>query len=722
MTHRFSVLVFLCFALTVSATQAQTASTVLDTVRAGRFDNGKMWTFEYPPLGYWAEAYSFQPDEVWLEQARLGALRIPGCSASFVSPHGLVMTNHHCVRSFVTDASRDDEDLLETGFYATTLDEERQADDLYADQLIAIADVTDDVEAALDTLSADVDPAEGLDAILERMTTMLAEAEGGEEAGIEVEVVSLYNGGRYSAYTFRRYEDVRLIVVPELQLGHFGGDADNFTFPRYSLDMAFLRVYDDGEPLANEHYFEWSTLGARSGELVFVVGNPGSTSRLETVAQLEFRRDIEDRFLLDFVNRRLDAFQAFYDADAESPEAQAILPDILSLQNAQKLYEGRLKALNDPVIMAKRRDNERRFLEALASDSTVQAVYGSVVEDVAQVLDEQRGYAAGIGAFLSLGNEDYGSRLIARGIQAFIYLAQQRQGAPEEAVIEMRNALLDVADRSLVLEEALLAARLAEFEAHFGEEHDLVLQVLQGQSPEERAAFIVANTALQDSASTAQAVEAGTLSITDPLLGMTLAYVPQYAAFEGPMVALEDQKQRLARQLGEAWFEAYGTTIPPDATFSLRIADGVVSGYSYNGTETAPFTSFYGLYDHFYSYGEDSEWDLPERWLQPPATFDYDTPLNLVTTADIIGGNSGSPLLNKDLEVVGLIFDGNIESLSGDYIYGAPGARSVAVDVRGILEALDEIYDADRVVVELRMGELAASEAEADRIMASETR
>lgn len=698
------------------------SSAVLDTVRAGRFDNGKMWTFEHPPLGYWEDAYHFQPDRDWLEQARLGALRIPGCSASFVSPNGLVMTNHHCIRSFLTDASREGEDLLDSGFYATSLETERPAEDLYADQLIDIVDVTDEVEIALDTVQTSIDEADALASILEDVAAKISEAYVDEETSIEVEVISLYYGGQYSAYVFRRYEDVRLVFAPELQMGHYGGDADNFTYPRYSLDMSFVRVYDDGEPLQNEHYFEWSTTGTRAGELVFVVGSPGSTSRLETVSQLEFRRDIEDRFLLAFVDRRLEAMQAFYDANPESEEAETILPDILSLQNAQKLYQGRLRALNNPIIMAKRRDNERRFTEAIASDSALQAEFGTLTQDMVNVLDEQRQREAQIGAFLSLGNEEYGSLLLNRAIQALIYIAQQQQGAPEEAVIELRNTLLAVPDRPSALEEKLLAARFADFQTYLGVEHEVVQALLQGRTPEAAAVDILAQTSLADSASTAQVVEAGSLSIGDPAIQMVFAFVQVYAAFEGEMVALDGRKQALARQLGRAWFAAYGTTIPPDATFSLRIADGVVKGYSYNGTEAPPFTSFYGMYDHYHAYGDESDWALPERWQNPAPAFDLTTPLNLVTTADIIGGNSGSPLLNKNLEVVGLVFDGNIESLSGDYIYGAPGARSVAVDARGILETLDDIYDADRIVVELRLGEMPATEEEADALMSSEMR
>jgi len=287
-------------------------------------------------------------------------------------------------------------------------------------------------------------------------------------------------------------------------------------------------------------------------------------------------------------------------------------------------------------------------------------------------------------------------------------------------VIELRNALLDIPDRPIVLEQQLLAARFADFQAYLGDDHEVVQAVLQGRSPEEAAGAILASTSLADSASTAQALEAGTLNIADPAIRMAFAFVPMYAGFEGEMVGLEERKQALARQLGRAWYAAYGTTIPPDATFSLRIADGVVKGYEYNGTKAAPFTSMYGLYDHFNAYGAESDWALPERWQNPPASFDYSTPLNLVTTADIIGGNSGSPLLNKDLEVVGLVFDGNIQSLSGDYIYGAPNARSVAVDARGMLESLDDIYDADRIVVELRLGELPATEEAADALMSTE--
>ncbi|MEX0746650.1 MAG: S46 family peptidase, partial [Rhodothermales bacterium] len=336
----------------------------LDTVRAGRFDQGKMWPFEAPPTEYFSKTYGFDADEDWFERARLGALRIPGCSASFVSPNGLVLTNHHCGRGHATSVSREGENILDNGFYAATIDDERQVEGLWADQLVELRDVTSEVEAAAEGAQTDAERAEArqeaLSGIHERM-----QAERGDDFNIQI--IPLYDGGIYSAYVFRRYTDVRLVFIPELKIGFFGGDPDNFTYPRYTLDMSMFRVYDGDRPLESGNFFKWTDGGVEEGDAVFAIGNPGATFRLSSVAELEFRRDVEEPAIVNLIDSRLEALAEFL-PNASEEERDDIRNEIFSLQNAQKLYRGTVRALNDPIIFARRRDAERNFIEAIERD------------------------------------------------------------------------------------------------------------------------------------------------------------------------------------------------------------------------------------------------------------------------------------------------------------------------------------------------------------------
>ena len=688
----------------------------LDTIRAGRFDNGKMWTFEYPPTDYLRETYEIEADAAWFERARLGALRIPGCSASFVSPNGLVMTNHHCAREFVVQVSRDGEDLLDNGFYAASLEEEREVTDFEADQLLEVFDVTPEVEAALEGIADPGARSDAREAIEEEIQERLAAERGGEEAGIEVETIALWNGARTSAYVFRRYENVRLVFAPELQIGFFGGDADNFTYPRYNLDFSFFRIYgDDGRPLETEHYFPWSEDGVEEGDAVFIVGNPGGTSRLQTMAELEFRRAVQDRALLDFLSSRVEALEDFQEASPEDAEEEDVTNDIFGLENSLKARQGILGGLFDPVLMARRADSERAFREALAADSSLQAEYGGLFDRMADVQRRKAEMADLFGAFAVFGNPDFTAATILRGIWALQMLNARAQGAPAEVLTELRARFDSVPDQPEELQIQLMEARFDDMATHLGATNPSVSGILLGRTPEEAARAIVGASVLADSAAAAAAVDAGTVGISDPAVGLMQWFLPAFGEFQSRISPLGDEESDLAARLGQARFAVYGTSMPPDATFSLRIADGVVKSYDYNGTTAPTHTTFFGLYDHYYSYGADSPWTLPERWENPPEGLDLWTPMNFISTNDIVGGNSGSPVLNAELEIVGVVFDGNIESLPGEFIYVDTRNRAISVDARGILEALDDVYDADRIVMELTTGRLFETEEAADR-------
>ncbi len=707
--------------LILLAPLAGTAQPVdLNTVEAGRYDNGKMWTFDYPPVEHLQETYDFSPDEAWFEKAQLGALRLPNCTASFVSAYGLVMTNHHCTRNSVAQVSEEGENLLDEGFTARSLDEERRVPGLYVDQLIALEDVTDEVYEAVQDKETDAEKAAARQEAIQEITRRITDEAGGAEEGIVVQVINLYNGGRYSAYTFRRYGDVRLVMAPELQLGYFGGDTDNFTYPRYALDMSFLRVYENDEPYEPEHFFAWSAEGSEEGDVVFVIGNPGSTNRLETVSQLEWRRDVQEQYILNLLNSRIDVLMEYYE---ENP-SPALLNQIFGLRNQEKLFTGRVKGLNDPVIMARRADTQQDFVEDLedafsdAASSDVPVSYASLIDDLARIQDQKREFAGEFGAFLAMQpGGGLTSGTMGRALLARNYLQQKEAGVADSLLGQMVAQMTGIT-QDPGLDRRFMLARLNDFVTYFGANDEAVQQALDGRAPEAVVEDVFERSVLTDPDDASSAIQEGALTMDDPAIQVIDPFVERIQNYQSAFAGLGAQEQELNAQHGRARFEIYGTARPPDATFSLRIADGVVSSYEYNGTHAPAYTTFYGLYNRHYSHEADvdgtGEWELPERWLDPPASFDRSTPLNLVSTNDIIGGNSGSPMLNKDLEVIGLIFDGNIESLPSAFIYQTGGARAVGVDVRGMRETLDEIYDMDRLVVELMDGRLVATEAEAD--------
>ncbi len=684
----------------------------LDTVTAGKFDGGKMWTFEYPPMTYFQEEYGFSPDSAWFASARLGALRLSNCTASFVSPHGLVMTNHHCARESIEQVSRDGEDLVADGFFAPTLTDERPIDDYYADQLIEIRDVTERVDSALEGVQGAQALAQRRRQVEQEIVSQILDEFGGADAGYKAEIVELYSGARSSAYIFRHYTDLRLVMSPEVQIAYFGGDWDNFTYPRYDLDMSFYRVYDDnGQPLETDHYFPFSETGTSAGDVVFVIGNPGSTSRLQTVAQLEYRRDVSDQAIVDLLKSRTPALQDYGASHPEEAREMDLRNTIFGFLNSLKAYEGMVAGLHDPVIMAKKRDHERKFQAAIDADPALKAQYGDLIPRMADLQDQKREYAAEFSSFLAVGNPDLGSSTVARGIAAYQLLSAQSQGAPDQMVTQIRQALLGTPDQPREINEAQLIQRFHDFIRAFGPDHPFVEEVLGGRTPDGAAAVIMANSALVDSASTAAALASNSLSMDDPAVQLAKSMIQLLAPAQQVQASVGPQEAEIATSIGRAVFEIYGTEVPPDATFSLRIADGVVKDYQYNGTLAPVHTTFYGVYDHYYSYGPGTDWDLPKRWMTPPSGFDLSTPLDFVSTADIIGGNSGSPVIDKNLEIVGLIFDGNIESLPGDYIYLPEKNRAVAVDARGILEALQDVYGAGRLVQEVTTGELVGAGA-----------
>ncbi|MGI9628849.1 MAG: S46 family peptidase, partial [Longimicrobiales bacterium] len=556
----------------------------LDTIRAGAFDNGKMWTFDAPPREYLSETYGFAPDDAWFARARLGALRIPSCSASLVSPNGLVMTNHHCARDFVVQVTGEGENLLDDGFYATSLDEERPVEDFEADQLIELVDVTAEIRDAVEAVEDPAAKAAARDSLTEAVGERIAEARGGEDAGIEVEVISLYNGGLYSAYVFRRYTNVKLVMAPELQLGFFGGDPDNFTFPRYSLDMSFFRIYgENGEPLQTDDYFRWSESGTAEDDLVFIIGNPGSTTRLQSVAELEFRRDVEMPSLLAFIGSRIDAVESYLEGRDGEPGTDEIRNSVFGLLNSQKAFTGMLGGLQDPVVMARRADTERQFREALEQDPALAAEYLPLMDEMGGLQEQKATIAQEFRAFAGLGSPDYESSLVLRTLASFQYLVASQQGADQEVLDGFVEELKGVENRPADLDELLLRARLQDMVDGFGLDDETTQAMLQGRTPDGAAAALMANSLMADSANAEAALLGGTLNPgAEPAFALIQGMLGRFGPFQQLLSTTTPREEDIAARLGRARFDVYGTDVPPDATFSLRLADGVVSGYPYN--------------------------------------------------------------------------------------------------------------------------------------------
>ncbi|MCZ7555493.1 MAG: S46 family peptidase [Bacteroidia bacterium] len=682
----------------------------LETIKAGRFDGGRMWTFEYPPLDYFGQTYGFRPDNAWMEDARLSSLRMStGCSASFVSADGLVMTNHHCSRTALVAIQKDGEILLDSGFFAPTLADERKVPNVYFDQLLEIRDVTKDIHAVMDAASTDKDRVAARDAKIKEI-----QAAAEEETKLRAQVVTLYNGGKYSLYLYRRFNDCRIVFAPELQTAHYGGEHDNFTYPRYSLDVTFFRIYDEeGKPYKPENWFEWSKSGAREDELVFVIGNPGSTNRLSTTEQLEYFRDVQYPAIFELINNRMDVLLNYSEMNPD--KRQELRTDILSMSNSQKAYAGRLSGLRDDVLMQRRRDFDKQFKSAVMSRPELKAKYGHVWDEIAETRRKLR----------SISGDLYGLRMNGIGVAdhlakagQLVRLATELRKKEDERQDPYKGQTLELTRRAMgkpvsadpALERLTLERQLHVMMKQLGAEDPVVVAALRGRDAKSAAQSMVSGSMLSDSVRLAALIAGAPESIMtseDPFIVIARMAMPRLEkAIEiNNGVSAADQVNRTL--LGRALFDVYGTEIPPDATFTLRIADGVVKGYDYNGTKAPAYTTFYGMYDRYKSFPGRHDWELPERWKTPPATMNLATPLNFASTNDIIGGNSGSPMINKNQEVVGLIFDGNIESLPGDFIFAEDrGNRTVSVHSAGIMEAVRHIFKAERVARELELGRI----------------
>ncbi len=668
-----------------------------DTVTAGIYDMGKMWTFDYPPKDYFTSTYNFPADDEWFRGVRMAALRFGrGCSASFVSEEGLVMTNHHCARGTELSVQKPGENLTANGFYASKISDERKVEGLFVDQLVKIEDITNQIQAALKADTTGASPATIAQKEFEKIRADYGNRD--DWKGLELQLITFYNGGKYSLYGFKRYRDVRLVFIPELPLGFFGGDFDNFTYPRYCLDVSFFRVYDDsGKPLKTKDFYKFNLQGVQEGEPVFVVGNPGSTLRLSTMADLKFRRDVYLPFQVSFL-KSVSLILQEYNAKVRKDSIQNI---IFGLENSYKALRGELDGLKDPYLMARKAAFEKKFKEdvAMRPDLASQlGVWDAIAEDNEKLPS----------LFLTLNMMNPGPFLAGQYLSFANSVAQmkyyQKNGDRRAGMVKQRLAAF-TNPSSFEVEEKLLSFYLTSLKATLGADDPLVRQALQNRTPSEAAKWLLANTSLGNSVYRSQLINDSlpVSALDDPLYAIARMQAERYFSIVTEYQTIQDRLASNRSKLGRMLFDLYGTRIPPDATFSLRINDGVVKGYEYNGTVAPYKTTFYGLYDRYYSFNGKEPWNLPERWKNPPQEL-LRTGLDFVTTNDIIGGNSGSPMINRNREVIGLVFDGNMESLPGRFIYVDEKNRAVGVNSLAIYNALKYIYKAKRLTNELSQG------------------
>jgi hypothetical protein len=701
-------------------TKAAAAAVEVD---AGRFPGGKLWTFEDPPKDLLKEEYDFAPDSAWWKRARLGALRFTDgaslCSASFVSPSGLILTNHHCARRTVASLSRDGEELLDGGYSASTSSLERAAADVEVAQLIAMEDVTRrvyyrDPDEDNPKRVSEADARQRAESLEERLD---AEAKL-RDSTLTVEIVELYNGGKFSAYTYKQYDDVRLVFAPQLQVGHFGGDPDNFTYPRYSLDFAFFRAYDtEGRPVESDSFFEWNLTGVREGDPVFVVGTPGGTSRLLTVSQLEFERDYVLPAELNVLKTRAGILADYIDRHPVDSGGWDVRDDLLSLQNTIKLYTHQLAGLNSGDVIARRAAVESALKASIAESDSLSGLYGDLFSELESLQWTKRAVIAQSSAFTFFAaRPDAASRILFRALYGWLIDVYRQRGAPPDLVSDLREGASKIKDAPPEVEKAFIAARLGELEKRLGRNDPTMRSILGDRDPVDVATELVDSTAIADSAGFASIMKTGYLSSGDITVEFISALAPLYFSLGQQLQIFEDEEEELNARLALARFAIQGTSVPPDATGSLRISDGVVKGYEYNGTRAPAFTTFFGMYERHSASGGHEAWALPASWTAPPEGLELSTPLNFAMTNDTSGGSSGAPVLDKNLRIVGVSFDGNIESTVNDFVYSDVAARSIAVDARAILHVLDDVYGTDRLVLELTTGVLYETEEEADAV------
>jgi hypothetical protein len=668
---------------------------------------GVMWTFEDPPLDYWAESYDFEATPEWLERVRLASVRYGASfSGSFVSPNGLVMTNHHCARECIEANSTGETDYVEAGFLATTRARELECPGLYLDQLVGTEDVTERVHAASPPGALPEEAGEA-----RAQTAADIEEECSAETEHQCQVVALYHGARYHLYEYRRFAPVKLVFAPELQAGFYGGDPDNFTYPRYTLDVSFVRAYQTGgeRPAQTaEHYFRWDATGADENELVFITGNPGTTSRLITVAQLLYEQEYRHPFLIQL----LDGQHALLEAIASRGEEAelSVRQQMFEIENTLKAYRGQFAGLRDTLLIGKKIRWERDLRERVAAVPSLQSEFGDVWDRMA---DMQRRKMA-LSARLNVANAQlagaphlsFASQLAAYITEMALPEAERSEQLRGDAGQQVENALRTptAVDPELALQLLTLHLEIARRWLDRDDPLQAALFADDGEPPADAARRLIRATQVLDIDFRDRLMRGGPDSLAasdDPLLRFAHTAGALYDTLDARWASLVAEEAVQKERLARVALAAAESSFPPDATFTLRIADGVVARFPFNGTVAPAVTNYFGMYARSAAFGNEMPWSVPAAFERNRARIDLATPLNFVSTNDLTGGNSGSPVIDSEARIVGLAFDSNLDLLPGVFVFDTTTGRAISVHSAGILEALRDAYGARALVAEL---------------------
>lgn len=665
-----------------------------------------MWTYFNLPTKLLKEKYGFEATQEWLDHLRLASVRFnDGGSGSFISP-SLVITNHHVASGQLQKVSTAKKDYLKDGFLAKNPSEEIKCPDLELNVLVSMEDVTARIHGAA---KPDMKPEQA--AAAQQAEIAAIQKESTEKTGLRSDVVDFYQGSELWLYRYKKYTDVRIVFAPEKQAAFFGGDPDNFTFPRFDVDVTVMRVYENNKPVASQHYLKWNSNSAKDNDLVFVSGHPGSTERNITMAELEYQRDVLYPNILKYLKRQLEVLNSY--ATLGQEQKRQAEEEIFGLENSQKAYIGQYQGLLDKNIIAKKQQAENELRAKVDAKPEWKQAYGSAWNEIAQAQAEvgkigKQSFFRNIRRSKLLGL----TSLLTRYVREIKKPNEQRATGFRDAELEStRLQLFSPAPIYPQLDERVIASNLELAVEELGADDPFVKTVLEGKTPADFAKQLVAGTKMGDPAFRKSLAEGGEEAINksdDTMIALVKKLQPLQREIAVKLAPLQGQIAAADEKIGEARFAVYGRSQYPDANFTLRLSYGTVKGYPMNGTIAPSHTTFYGLYDRVHSFGNKEPFNTPQRFLDRVSKLNLATPLNFVTTNDIIGGNSGSPVVNRNGEFVGIVFDGNIESLVGNFIFDETANRTVAVHAAGIMEAMRKLYDANALADEIE-GKMAKS-------------